>query len=91
MATYTYTTPVDEDAALARELPRVNGQLVAQGQPPVDLQGLWTIMIFQRLQPLVSLTLSEQVSPVIQKFIQTDLAGRAQIIAAVSAVPVKGT
>lgn len=81
MATYTYTTNADEDAALAKQLPIVNGQLVSQGQPPVDLQGMWKILMFQRLQPLVSIALSEQAAPLLEKFRAADAAGRAQLLA----------
>lgn len=87
MTAYVYDTSVDEDAALDRELQRVNNHLTLDlGLPAIDLQGLWKMLASQQLQPLVNTMLDEQAAPIVQKFIATDTAGRTQLLDAAAAV-----
>lgn len=77
---YTYDTTADEDAALAIELMKINGQLVGQGNAPVDLHGMFTLFVRDRLRPLTIQTIQSQVAPVIQKYLDGDAATRQKIL-----------
>lgn len=86
MATYTYTTNADEDAALDIELMKINGQLVSQNQPAVDLQGLFTLFVQQRLHPIAQQALQSRAQPLLAAFMKADEPTRAQMLAAVPIV-----
>lgn len=84
MATYTYDTNADEDAALDLELMMINGQLVSQKKPPVDLQGMFVLFVQQHLRPLVENKLTTEFADVRDAYFKGDDSARKQILAAVS-------
>lgn len=89
MATYTYETSADEDAALALELMKVNGQLVTQQKKPVDAQGLFSLFVADKLTPLRMQLLQSQMVDIQVAFMSADDAARQQMAAAVLAVTAK--
>lgn len=82
---FQYETSKDEDAALAIELMKINGQLVSQGNQPVDLQGMFTLFVRDRLRPLTIQTLQARVAPLVQAFIDGSDIERDQLLASAPA------
>jgi len=80
MAIYTYETNADEDAALNLELMKINGQLVSQQRPPVDLSGMWQLLIADRLKPLTQQVLQQRLQPVIEAYMSCDCPVKRQAI-----------
>lgn len=88
MTTYTYDTNADEDAALDIELMKINGQLASQNQKSVDLQGMFTLFVAEKLKPMTMQTLQMRLTPLIQKFIDSPEETRQALELAVATLPV---
>lgn len=86
MATYTYETSDDEEAALDLEVLKINGQLAAQNKPPLDKKQCFKVIVADKFKPLAQQLILAKVSPIIQKFIDGDETVRAQILASADAV-----
>jgi hypothetical protein len=69
---------------------------MTKASPRVDLQGLWKIIMFQRLQQLVNITLSEQAAPLMAAYLKADVSldlsghGRADLLATARRNPGSG-
>lgn len=84
MATYTYTTSADEDAALAIELMKINGQLAGQQKQPVDLQEMFVLFVADKLTPMRVQYVQAQAQPILQAFINADQPTRDKMAANLS-------
>lgn len=88
MDALTYTPTADEEAGLAIELMKANGQLASQGKPPLDRQGLFELFVKQHLQPFVAQVLQPKMNALQQKYLDASSAEREQIDTAIAAVVV---
>jgi len=80
MATFTFTTSTDQDAALARHLDVVNEQLLGEGLPPyVDVNAFVLAQVGEILAPLVEDYLEEDASTVGQAYKVADETIKAGI------------
>lgn len=88
MATYTYETSRDEESALDLEMAKINGQLAAQNKPPLDKRSIFNLIVTDKFKPLAQQFLLAQVSPVVQKYLDSDDATRVKILESVATADV---